>query len=287
MSVTPRRSVLYMPGSNARAIEKARSLAADVIVLDLEDSVGPQMKVSAREQVCEELAKGGFGYREMVVRINSLDTQWADQDIASVAASNASAICLPKVESAAELEQLVNLLEQHNAPTSMQVWGMIETPRGVLNIEAITKATDRLTVLAMGTTDLAKELRVPHTPDRIGLLTSLSNCVIAARAEQIDILDGVYLDLDNQDGFHQACIQGLQLGFDGKTLIHPKQLSSANKVFSPDANDLDRAQKILEAWQVAEAEGKGVVVVDGRLVEGMHVDEAKRLLEIHNLVKDR
>jgi len=287
MSVTPRRSVLYMPGSNARAIEKARSLQADVIVLDLEDSVGPQMKVSAREQVCDELAKGGFGYREMVVRINSLDTQWADQDVASVAASNASAICLPKVESADELEQLVILLDKNNAPASMQIWAMIETPRGVLNIEAITKATDRLTVLAMGTTDLAKELRVPHTPDRIGLISALSACVIAARAEQIDILDGVYLDLADDTGFRAACVQGSQLGFDGKTLIHPKQLASANTVFAPGAEAVERADKILSAWQEAEAEGKGVVVVDGKLVEGMHVDESRRLLEIHHLVKDR
>ena len=282
----PRRSVLYMPGINPRAIAKARALPADSLVLDLEDSVGPARKEEAREQVLAELAQGGFGRREVVVRINRLDTPWGEADARAVAATGAAAVCLPKVESAAEIHALAALLQQHRAPASMAIWAMIETPLGVLRCADIAAAGHGLQVLAMGTTDLAKELRVPHTPQRLGLLTALGSCVLAARAHQLDILDGVYLDLEDEAGFRQACEQGRELGFDGKTLIHPRQLAAANAVFAPDPQALVRAEKIIVAWQQAEQAGSGVVVVDGQLVEAMHIDEARRQLAIAAMIED-
>ena len=275
MTTRPRRSVLYMPGSNQRALEKARTLPADSLVLDLEDSVGPEKKVAARDQVMAAVSAGGYGYREIIIRANSLDSEWGEDDIRAIALSGADGLCLPKVESQAQVEAAINLLNDAGAPASMQVWVMIETPLGVTNIQQIASASARITVIAMGTTDLSKELRVT---DRIGLLYSLSQCVLAARAYNKEILDGVYLDLHNDQGFTDTCVQGKHLGFDGKTLIHPKQLAAANEVFGPSANDIERAENMIAAWKLAEAEGKGVVVVDGKLVEAMHIDEARRHL---------
>ncbi|WP_339339408.1 CoA ester lyase [uncultured Oceanicoccus sp.] len=275
MTTRPRRSVLYMPGSNQRALEKARTLPADSLVLDLEDSVGPEKKVAARDQVMAAVSAGGYGYREIIIRANSLDSEWGEDDIRAIALSGADGLCLPKVENQAQVEAAINLLNDAGAPASMQVWVMIETPLGVTNIQQIASASARITVIAMGTTDLSKELRVT---DRIGLLYSLSQCVLAARAYNKEILDGVYLDLHNDQGFTDTCVQGKHLGFDGKTLIHPKQLAAANQVFGPSANDIERAENMIAAWKLAEAEGKGVVVVDGKLVEAMHIDEARRHL---------
>jgi len=273
-----------MPGSNQRALEKSRNLAADALVFDLEDSVGPEKKVEARERVVAAVKTGGYGQREIIVRANSLDSEWGEDDVRAIALSGADGVCLPKVENEAEVEAAITLLNAAGAPLSMQVWVMIETPLGVANINQIAAADSRMTVVVMGTTDLAKELRVPHTPNRIGLLYALSQCVLAARAHNKEILDGVYLDLQDEAGFANVCQQGRDLGFDGKTLIHPKQLNAANDVFGPSEMDLIRARKILTAWQSAEAEGKGVVVVDGTLVEGMHVDEAKRNLAIAEVI---
>ena len=275
MTTRPRRSVLYMPGSNQRALEKARTLPADSLVLDLEDSVGPEKKVVARDQVMAAVSAGGYGYREIIIRANSLDSEWGEDDIRAIALSGADGLCLPKVENQAQVETAINLLNDAGAPASMQVWVMIETPLGVTNVQQIASASARITVIAMGTTDLSKELRVT---DRIGLLYSLSQCVLAARAYNKEILDGVYLDLHNDQGFTDTCVQGKHLGFDGKTLIHPKQLAAANEVFGPSANDIERAENMIAAWKLAEAEGKGVVVVDGKLVEAMHIDEARRHL---------
>ena len=275
MTTRPRRSVLYMPGSNQRALEKARTLPADSLVLDLEDSVGPEKKVAARDQVMAAVSAGGYGYREIIIRANSLDSEWGEDDIRAIALSGADGLCLPKVENQAQVEAAINLLNDAGAPASMQVWVMIETPLGVTNVQQIASASARITVIAMGTTDLSKELRVT---DRIGLLYSLSQCVLAARAYNKEILDGVYLDLHNDQGFTDTCVQGKHLGFDGKTLIHPKQLAAANEVFGPSANDIERAENMIAAWKLAEAEGKGVVVVDGKLVEAMHIDEARRHL---------
>lgn len=284
MAVRPRRSVLYMPGSNQRALEKARSLAADVLVLDLEDAVGPDKKSLAREQVVAAVIAGGYGNREVIVRANSLESEWGVADVMAIARSGADGVCLPKVESAAEVAAVIDLLDKAGAPAAMQVWVMIETPVGVQNIHQITASDPRMTVILMGTTDLAKELRVPHTPSRAGLQYSLGRCVLAARASDKEIFDGVYLDLEDAAGFAQSCQQGRELGFDGKTLIHPKQLAVANDVFGPSAAELVRARDIIAAWQHAAAEGKGVVVVDGKLVEGMHVDEARRQLAIADAI---
>lgn len=285
MSIRPRRSVLYMPGSNARAMEKAKTLPADVVVLDLEDSVGPEKKSEARQAVLDAVRGGGYGHRELIIRINSLDSEWGEDDLRAVAHSGVAGVCLPKVESAEEVVRVANLLEESGAPVSMAIWSMIETPAGVMNCAAIAASHDRLKVLVMGTTDLAKELRVAHTRDRIGLLFSLGQCVLAARLCGREILDGVYIDLQDDDGFRVACEQGRDLGFDGKTLIHPRQLDVANTVFGPSAADVERAHKVIAAWDEAEKAGKGVAVVDGKLVETMHLDESRRLLAIADAIE--
>lgn len=284
MTLRPRRSVLYMPGSNTRALEKAKTLAADALVFDLEDAVAPDQKVAARELAATAMRNGGYGRREMVIRVNGLDTTWAVDDLKAVASSGADAVCLPKVESAEQVQRAAALLEQHGAPASMRIWSMIETPRGVLNAAAIAAAHPRQAVLVMGTSDLAKELRVPHTPDRLGFITSLGLCVLAARAHNVDILDGVYLDIRDSEGFRAACEQGRVLGFDGKTLIHPDQVAITNEVFAPDADAVSRAKRLLEVWQAAQAEGKGVAVLDGKLVENLHAAEAERLLAIADAI---
>ncbi len=287
MAYLPRRSVLYMPGANTRALEKARSLDADVLILDLEDAVAPSQKVQARQHILDALAEGGYGHRELVVRVNGFDTPWGREEIAAFAHAPISALCLPKVESAAEVQAVVQLLVQEQAPETLRLWAMAETPRGVLAIDEIAGSHSRLEAIVMGTSDLAKELRVPHTPDRLGLQASLSQCVLAARAHGLDVLDGVHLNLDDEAGFVQACEQGVELGFDGKTLIHPKQIAAANQTFGPSEQQLVQAKKIHQAWVEAEAQGLGVVVVDGRLVESLHVDEALRILAIGDALAAR
>lgn len=286
MPFRPRRSALYMPGSNLRALEKAKTLSADALILDLEDAVAPDSKALARQQVVASIQAGGYGSRELVVRVNGLDTEWGLEDIRAVATSGADAICLPKVEAAAEVEELVRLLDDAGAPETMEVWVMSETPKGVLNINEVAAAHWRLSVIVMGTSDLAKDLRVPHTPDRLGFLTSLGLCLLAARANNVDILDGVYLDLDDDAGYRASCEQGRELGFDGKTLIHPKQLQAANEVFGPSEDELGRCQKIIAAWDSAETQGQGVVLVDGKLVENLHVEEARRCLAIAAAIEE-
>lgn len=280
MSVKPRRSVLYMPGSNQRAMEKARELEADVLIFDLEDAVAPAQKAIARQQVLDTVNQGGYGRRELVVRVNGFDTQWGRADIEAFAKTPISALCLPKVESAAEVHAVTQVLQQAGAPAVLKLWTMAETPRGILAVDEIASSHPRMAAIVMGTTDLAKELRMGHTPQRLGLLTSLSMCVLAARAHGLDVFDGVHIDLEDAAGFEQACQQGVELGFDGKTLIHPKQIAPANRVFSPSAQAIARSRKIQEAWKTAEAEGKGVVLVDGKLVEALHLDEALRILAI-------
>lgn len=280
MNLRPRRSVLYMPGSNARALEKAKTLSADSLVLDLEDAVSPDQKIAARGQVVAAVTAGGYGYREMVIRVNGLDTQWAEEDILAVAQAPVAAVCVPKVETAEQVLRVVELLEQGGADESVTVWAMIETPKGVVNVQAIAAAHPRLSLLMMGTSDLAKEMRIPHTPDRIGFIAALSECVLAARLNGLDALDGVHLDLHDETSLRVVCEQGRNLGFDGKTLIHPNQIAVTNDVFSPKADEVERAGRIITAFTQAEAEGKGVVVVDGKLVENLHVDEARRTLAI-------
>jgi citrate lyase subunit beta/citryl-CoA lyase len=285
MQLRPRRSILYMPGANARALDKARTLAADGLILDMEDAVSPDAKDLARQQIVEAVSQGGYGPREIIIRVNGLSTPWGKDDVKAVAKVGAGAILFPKIESAAEVQAAAQALEDAGAPAELPVWIMAETPRGILNIQAIAGASPRLTGIVMGTSDLAKELRVRHTPDRIGFITSLSLCVLAARAYGLDIMDGVYLDLKNEAGFRAACEQGRDLGFDGKTLIHPNQLAVANEVFAPAPQDVENAGAIIEAWEQARREGKGVAVVNGKLVENLHVEEARRTLAVTEAIK--
>jgi citrate lyase subunit beta/citryl-CoA lyase len=280
MTLRPRRSVLYMPGSNPRALEKAKALDADVLILDLEDAVAPEKKLEARELVIAAVKGGGYGRRELVVRVNGLDTPWGADDIRAVANIGADAICLPKVETAQAVQQAARLLESEKAPENLKIWIMAETPAGVLNIQSSAAAHERLTAIMMGTSDLAKDLRVPHSPGRAGFLTSLGLCVLAARANNLDIIDGVHIDLEDDEGLLAVCKQGRELGFDGKSLIHPKQLAVSNEIFAPSAAEIERAKKIINAWKEAEARQLGVVLVDGKLVEALHVEEAKRVLAI-------
>lgn len=278
--VRPRRSVLYMPGSNARALEKARTLPADGLILDLEDAVAPAAKEAAREQVVAELRRGGYGRRELIVRVNGLGTPWREGDLAAAATCGADGVALPKVESAEEVREAERALVAAGAPERLALWCMIETPRGVFRADEIAGATPRLAGLIMGTSDLVKDLRARHTPARTETLAALGLCVLAARANGAAILDGVALDLADEAGFEAACRQGRDMGFDGKTLIHPKQIEAANRVFAPSAEEVEAARKIIAAFAEAEAQGKGVVVVDGRLVENLHVENARRALRL-------
>ena len=281
----PRRSVLYMPGSNARAQEKAKTLPADAIILDLEDAVAPDAKAAAREIVCNSVQQGGYGGRELIIRVNGLDTPWGAEDIRAAVSVQPDAILVPKVESAEMVHKVESLMEANGALATTAIWCMIETPRGVLRVADIAAASNRLGALIMGTSDLVKDVHARHTPMRLPMLTSLSLCILAARAEGLAILDGVYLDLQDTEGFRNACVQGLELGFDGKTLIHPSQVEPTNEVYAPDAAEVDLSYRIIEAFAAAEKEGKGVVVVDGKLVENLHVENAKRLVALAEAIK--
>ncbi len=280
----PRRSVLYMPGANARALEKSRSLPADALIFDLEDAVAPDAKLTARAQVIQAVETGGYGRREILVRTNGLNTPWGYDDLVAVAKAGASAVLLPKVESAEVVRQAESVLLSHGAPSDLAIWCMMETPRGMLHAEEIVDASPRLEGLVMGTSDLAKDLQAQHTAMRLPLITALGLCMLAARAAGIAILDGVYLDLNDHEGFVDSCRQGAQLGFDGKTLIHPKQLAAANEVFAPSEDELRLSRRIIDAYAEAEAEGKGVVLVDGKLIEKLHVDHAKRVVALADAI---
>ncbi len=271
----PRRSVLYMPGSNARALEKAKSLPADGLILDLEDAVAPDAKDAARAQVAAAVRGGGYSPREVIIRVNGLATPWGHADLVAAATAGADGVLLPKVESADAVRQALTVLDAAGAPSDLAIWCMMETPRAMLQAAEIA-AGPRLGGLVMGTSDLAKELHAAHTPLRLPLSTALGLCLLAARAYALAILDGVFLDLEDGAGFEAACRQGAELGFDGKTLIHPQQIGPANQAFAPDAADLARARRIIEAHAAARAKGQGVVLVDGRLIEELHVTEAKR-----------
>lgn len=284
MPYRPRRSALYMPGSNQRAIDKARELPADVLILDLEDAVAPQAKASARGRIADALAGGGYGARELLVRVNALDTPWGIDDLRILAPLQADGIVLPKVSSADDVLDAVRLLEDSGAAPGLRVWCMAETARGILAIDSIAGAHPRLAGILMGTSDLARELRVRHTPDRLGFLPAFGQCVLAARAHGLEILDGVHLDLHDDAGLHAACVQGRDIGFDGKTLIHPGQLPAANMAFTPAPDEVGRAREIIAAWQEAQSQGNAVVVVHGRLVESLHVAEAERLLAVAEAV---
>lgn len=286
MVVRPRRSVLYMPGANARAMEKARDLPADALIFDLEDAVAPAEKEAARRQVIETLQKGGYGNRELVVRVNGLITPWGEADVAEMATAGAHALLIPKVEN----KQIINGVEGRmltaQAPDAMSIWCMIETPKGVMRAEEIASASPRLGALVMGTSDLAKDLHCLHTPSRGPFMTSLSWCILAARANGLSILDGVHLDLADDDGFAESCRQGREMGFDGKTLIHPKTIAAANAAFAPDDAEVQWSRRVIAAHEEAENAGKGVVLLDGQLIENLHVEEAHRIVGLADRIAE-
>lgn len=277
-AIRPRRSLLYMPGSNARALEKARSLPADGFIFDLEDAVAPNAKETARDQVVATLAAGGYGRRELLVRINGLDTAWGPADLAAVAKTGADGVLLPKVESPEMVHDAEARLADAEAPEDLTLWCMVETPRGVLRVAEIAAASPRLTGFVMGTNDLALDLKCRQTPDRLPFMTSFGLCILAARAEGLAIIDGVFSNLADDDGFAAECRQGQALGFDGKSLIHPKTIAVANAAYGPSDEDMAQARKIVSAYEDAQADDKAVIVVDGRMIEDLHVREAQRLI---------
>jgi citrate lyase subunit beta/citryl-CoA lyase len=283
--IRPRRSLLFMPGANTRALEKARELPADGLIFDLEDAVAPDAKPAARDAVAAALAQGGYGKRELVLRVNALDTEWGADDLRAAARMPLDAVLLPKVETAERVRETVTALDRAGAQTGLVVWCMIETPRGVLAAAEIA-AAPRVVALVMGTSDLTKDLGALTTPDRLPLLTSLQLVLLAARAHDLVALDGVHLDLADEAGFAAVCAQGRALGFDGKTLIHPKQIAAANAAFAPSADELAQARKIIAAHDAALAAGKGIVVVDGRLIENLHVDAARRTLALATAIAE-
>jgi citrate lyase subunit beta/citryl-CoA lyase len=282
---TPRRSVLYMPSSNERALEKAKSLPVDGLILDLEDAVGPDHKDSARVNACAAAASGDYGQREVTIRINGVGTQWHEADLAAAAEAGPAGVVVPKVGSADEVRALVAGLEAAGAPEHTRLWAMIETPEAVFNVREIASASPRLAVLVMGTNDLVKELHAEHVPGRGPLLTSLQLSLLAAREVGIAIHDGVYNDVKNAEGFEAECVQGRDFGFDGKTLIHPGQVEPCNAIFAPSEESVAEARGILEAWQAGA--GSGVVTHNGRMVENLHVDIARRVLAVHEVVSAR
>lgn len=285
MTVRPRRSVLYMPGSNPRAMEKGKTLQADGLILDLEDAVAPDAKAQARTQIGDAIKGGGYGKRELIVRTNGLNTAWGYEDLVFAATSGADAVLLPKVESADLVRQAEQILVASGAPADLKIWCMMETPLAMLNAKEIAGASPRLGAFVMGTSDLAKDLHAAHTRDRLPMITSLGLCMLAARAYGLAILDGVYLDLNDDEGFAASCRQGVELGFDGKTLIHPKTLAATNAAFGPSADEVAHSRRIIDAFQVAVAEGKGVVLVDGKLVENLHVENARRLVALAEAIE--
>jgi len=281
----PRRSALYMPGANARALEKGRDVPADILIMDLEDGVAPETKEEARQRIARMVGEGGYGRRELAVRINGAGTEWHEGDIAAIATSGVNAIALPKVDDADAVQAVVALMEKAGAPADMQIWCMIETARGVLNANAIAAAHPRVGTLMIGSADLTKDLRALQTPDRLPLVTSIQLVILAARANGLTVLDAPFFDLSDDDGFLASCRQGREFGFDGKTLLHPKTIAGANAAFGPSEDEIAWAHRITEAHEAALAEGKGVILVDGQLIEGLHVAEAQRLVRMADTIK--
>ncbi|MBI3454023.1 MAG: CoA ester lyase [Rhodospirillales bacterium] len=278
-AIRPRRSALYVPGSNARALEKARGLDADVLIFDLEDAVAPEQKTSARDQVAAALKAGGYR-AETAIRINHPSTKIGAADLKMAAQSGCNAVLVPKAEGAKDIRDCALRLAAAGAPENLAIWCMIETPLGVLRVEEIAFSSPHLVCLVMGTSDLAKDLRARHTLERLPVLTSLGLSLLAARAAGLAILDGVHLDLNDDAGLRASCQQGAELGFDGKTLIHPKTIAAANTAFGPSSEDLAWSKKVIAAYREATAKGQGVVVVDGKLIENLHVESARRTVAL-------
>ncbi|MDH4363627.1 MAG: CoA ester lyase [Acidimicrobiia bacterium] len=281
--IRPRRSVLYMPAANAKALEKAKTIPADALIFDLEDAVAPDAKPAARASAAAAASSGEYGRRELTIRCNGLDTPWGADDLAAAAAAGPAAVVIPKVSSTAYLADVVRRLEAAGAPDSLRVWAMIETPTAIFDVRQIA-AVDRVAVLVMGNNDLVKELRARPVPGRAPILGHLATAVLAAREAGKVILDGVFNDITNAEGFEAECRQGAEMGFDGKTLIHPGQVDVANTVWAPSEAEIDEARQIIDAFAQAEAEGKGVVTVNGRMVENLHRDTARRTLAVADAI---
>ena len=291
MSFRPTRSVLYMPGSNARALEKAKSLDADALILDLEDAVAPDQKAIARAQVCGAVAAGGFGYRQVVIRINALDTPWGEADLAAAALAKPDAILVPKPNDRSDIERATDGLRRAGAADSVALWAMVETPLAILNLREIAGATrhagSRLSCLVLGTNDLVKETRIELDADRTAALYWLSASVTAARAYGLAVLDGVYNNFKDLGGLAHEAKHGRMLGFDGKTLIHPDQIKATNEIFAPATEEVQWARKIMAAFELPEHAGKGVITLEGRMVELLHADMARRTVAIADAIAAR
>lgn len=285
-SSRPRRSCLYMPGANAKALDKARSLPADTLIFDLEDAVAPEAKADARAAILATMAQGGYGKREIVIRVNALSTEWGQEDVFAAASAKPDGILFPKIDSAGDIKAAEALLSEAGAPESTAIWAMIETPKAILNIQKIARAAKRtrLAVFVMGTNDLAKDMRAAQTEDRTAFLAPLTLAVIAARAYGITPIDGVYNDIQNAAGFEAICKQGLMLGFDGKTLIHPSQIEACNAIFAPTADEVAWARGVIAAFADPANAGKGVLKVDGKMTELLHLAQAKRTVAISDAI---
>ena len=291
MTIRPRRSVLYMPGSNARALEKAKTLPADGVILDLEDAVAPDAKAAARDQVAAAVKAGGFGAREVFIRTNGFDTPWFSDDLTAAAAAAPDAILIPKISTGEQLQLIAQRLLSMHSNRKVRIWAMIETPAAIFNVREIaaaaTDAETRLTGFVLGTNDLAKETRARILPGRAPMLPWLATCLLAAREYGIDVLDGVFNDISDTQGFAEECAQARDMGFDGKTLIHPNQIEPCNAAFSPGADEVAAARKMIAAFDLAENKDKGVVQIDGRMVERMHADMARRTVAIADAIEAR
>lgn len=273
----PRRSVLYMPAANTRALEKAITIPSDALIFDLEDAVAPDAKEEARAHAVDAVKSGAYGSREVTIRCNGLDTPWGRDDLQAAATSGAAAVVIPKVSTVSYLDEVSAILDTAGAPTSLAIWAMVETPTAILDVRDIARHP-RVPVLVMGTNDLARELRCALLPGRHPLLPHLATALLATREAGKVILDGVYNDVKNPEGFESECVQGFEMGFDGKTLIHPSQVEPCNQVWAPDEAEVAHAHKVIEAFEAAVAEGRGVITVDGRMIENLHVDNARRTL---------
>jgi citrate lyase subunit beta/citryl-CoA lyase len=284
----PRRSCLYVPGANARALQKARSLPADALILDLEDAVAPDAKVDARQAILDAVGDRSYGAREVLIRVNGLETEWGRDDLEMAVAAGVDGVLVPKITRGKDVRAVNRFLNDAGASSSLALWVMIETPLAILNIRKIAKASakTRLTGFVMGTNDLAKELSAVATPDRVAFLFSLSAALAAARAYRLAVIDGVYDDINNDAGLLAECEQGRMLGFDGKTLIHPGQIETTNRVFAPSEADLDHAKAVIEAFSLPGNRGKGVISLNGQMVELLHLEQAERLVEIDDAIRE-
>lgn len=289
VTIRPRRSVLYMPGSKERALEKGKTLPTDAIIFDLEDAVAPDMKDMARDQVANAVQAGGYGQRELIIRVNGLDTPWFEADLKAAASAKPNAILIPKVSSGDDIRSVRDQLKALGADASIDLWAMMETPLAMLKALDIAESgpaeNNRLAVFIMGTNDLSKETGATIKPGREAMLAWLSTCVAAGRAFGIDIVDGVYNDFKDEEGFKAECQQGSDLGMDGKTLIHPGQIEPCNEIFSPSADAVEWAKKIIEAFELPENQGKGAITVEGKMVELLHAEMAKRTVAISDAIE--